>query len=44
VEAVNPEAAAGLKVQFPAGAWMEVADERQVVFAAKLVHALARPC
>jgi transposase-like protein len=44
VEAVSPEAAAGLKLQFPGGAWMEVADERQVVLAAKLVHALARPC
>ncbi len=44
VEAASAEAPAGLKLQFPGGAWLEVADERQAALAAKLVQALARPC
>lgn len=44
VEAVSAGASAGLKLQFPGGAWLEIADERQAALAAKLVQALARPC
>jgi hypothetical protein len=34
---------AGLKLQLPGGAWMEIADASQIAFAAALLHALEKP-
>ena len=44
VEAVQAEGPLSLKLQFPGGAWVEVANHQQVALAAKLVQALAGAC